>query len=248
MESEAIYAFTFVIIVARVPPLSSGVSVRQFSFFSPCLNFSFFYSGRFVFLFSALNSMQELFAGKRNSLRACQISSEYSWLESARFSRLPWIFDGVRPQRCAFQVEKMPPRWITWLSMYSSILTGIVKRPCFDPILVYFGQSWLHRLVKAANHLFIVVACLNQLLISNFHFRNHWSMTQSVTMISCHKSRRKLSFRTRSLFLDHYYHTSPRRVHSTLNLMNALTKLNRYVAWRNTCVGRRPPSSIPADT
>lgn len=181
MESEAIYAFTFVIIVARVPPLSSGVSVRQFSFFSPCLNFSFFYSGRFVFLFSALNSMQELFAGKRNSLRACQISSEYSWLESARFSRLPWIFDGVRPQRCAFQVEKMPPRWITWLSMYSSILTGIVKRPCFDPILVYFGQSWLHRLVKAANHLFIVVACLNQLLISNFHFQNHWSMTQSVT-------------------------------------------------------------------
>lgn len=152
-------------------PFSPLVSISRFSIL--CL--------RFVFLFSALNSMQELFAGKRNSLRACQISSEYSWLESARFSRLPWIFDGVRPQRCAFQVEKMPPRWITWLSMYSSILTGIVKRPCFDPILVYFGQSWLHRLVKAANHLFIVVACLNQLLISNFHFRNHWSMTQSVT-------------------------------------------------------------------
>ena len=182
MESEAIYAFTFVIIVARVPPLSSGVSVRHFPF-SPLVSISRFsiLCLRFVFLFSALNSMQELFAGKRNSLRACQISSEYSWLESARFSRLPWIFDGVRPQRCAFQVEKMPPRWITWLSMYSSILTGIVKRPCFDPILVYFGQSWLHRLVKAANHLFIVVACLNQLLISNFHFRNHWSMTQSVT-------------------------------------------------------------------
>lgn len=157
MESEAIYAFTFVIIVARVPPLSSGVSVRQFSFLSPCLNFSFFYSGLFAFLFSALNSMQELFAGKRNSLRACQISSEYSWLESARFSRLPWIFDGVRPQRCAFQVEKMPPRWITWLSMCSSILTGIVKRPCFDPILVYFGQSWLQRLVKATNHLWTTV-------------------------------------------------------------------------------------------
>lgn len=152
-------------------PFSPLVSISRFSIL--CL--------RFVFLFSALNSMQELFAGKRNSLRACQISSEYSWLESARFSRLPWIFDGVRPQRCAFQVEKMPPRWITWLSMYSSILTGIVKRPCFDPILVYFGQSWLHRLVKAANHLFIVVACLNQLLISNFHFQNHWSMTQSVT-------------------------------------------------------------------